>query len=125
MNRAICWFRNHFLRQTLIVFLVGMTALVIQGCFTNPLLAQAEPVTPEATSYQVDNSDRDRLENDNKLVERSRNNLKDTADNVREKLNLDEPVALGTKDFLKSAQKKVEETVKPLTGNEKGTYQNR
>lgn len=125
MNRAICWFKNHFLRQALTVFLVGITAFAIQSfCLTNALLAQAEPVTPEATSYQVDNSDRDRLRNDNKLVERSRNNLKDTADNVREKFNLNEPID-GTKDLLKSTQNKVEETVKPLTGHEKGTYQNR
>jgi hypothetical protein len=125
MKRTICWFKNHFLRQALTVFLVGITAFVMQGfAFTNAQLAQAEPVTPEATSYQVDNGDRDRLRNDNKLVERSRNNLKDTADNVREKLNLDEPIE-GTKDFLKSTQKKVEETVKPLTSNEQGTYQNR
>ncbi len=71
----------------------------------------------------VSKGDRNVLRNDNELVENSKNSLKSTADNIREKLNLDEPLPRSTKEFLKSTEEKVEETVKPITGKREGYYQ--
>jgi hypothetical protein len=123
MNKVISWVKNIHLRQILTVFLMGITIFVIQAFgYSNALQAQAEPVTPEATSYQVERNDKDNIKNDNKLVEKSRRNLKETADNVREKLSLDEPLDSG-KEVLKSAQEKVKDVVEPRTGKNRGYYQ--
>lgn len=51
------------------------------------------------------------------------NPLKDAADNVREKLNLDEPLPRSTKEFLRSTEKRVENTVEPVTQTPEGYYQ--
>ena len=110
MNKIIS-----LLRQIMIVFLVGITVLLFQAfSYSNTLQAQAEPVTPEATSYQVNRNDTN-IE-DNKLVQ-SRNNLKETAENVREKSNIDADDS-GKKDLANSVQEKIEELVKPLTKKE-------
>lgn len=124
MNKVISWLPSLFLRQVLKVCLVLFTVVAI-GTFgySNLLQAQAEPVTPEATSYQANGTDSVKLKNDNKLGEKSTNPLKEAAENIKEKLNLDEPIDPGTKDFLNSVEKNVEKTVKPVTGNEKGYYQ--
>ena len=110
MNRI-----TSLLRQIMIVFLVGITVFVIQAfSYSNTLQAQAEPVTPEATSYQVNRNDTN-IE-DNKLVQ-PKNNLKETVDNVREKSNIDEGNS-GKKDLVNSVQEKIEELVKPVTKKE-------
>jgi len=44
------------------------------------------------------------------------NVIQKVADNVREKLNLDEPVPQSTKDFLSDVQQKVDDVVAPITG---------
>lgn len=107
------------LRQLMIVFLVVIAVFITQAFgYSNNLQAQAEPVTPEATYYQAKGNDTNKIENDNKLVERSRKNLKETADNVREKLNVDEPSDPGTKGFFNSVQEKVEDVLRPITGQE-------
>ncbi|MDM9383261.1 hypothetical protein QUB80_21455 [Chlorogloeopsis sp. ULAP01] len=54
----------------------------------------------------------------NQVVDSAKRNLKDTAGNVREKLNLDEPVPEATKDFIQSAKQKVGEAVESLTGSQ-------
>lgn len=110
MNRIIS-----LLRQIMIIFLVGITVFVIQAfSYSNTLQAQAEPVTPEATSYQVNRNDTNIEDKD--LV-KSRNNLKETADNVREKINNNagDPAK---KDLVNSVQEKIEELVKPITKKE-------
>jgi hypothetical protein len=113
-----------FLRQTSIVLLVGITVFFAQaiGC-DNFYLAQAEPVTPEATAYRAEGIEQTTAIDKNNPLEQVKQNLKETAENVKEKLNLDEPLDPGTKEVLNSAQKNVEKTVKPLTGKEQGTYQ--
>lgn len=63
------------------------------------------------------------FEDNNPYVENSRNNLKETADNVREKLNLDQPIPQSTKDFLNEVQNNFEDMVEPITGEEHGYYQ--
>ena len=113
--------QNLSLRKILTVFLVGVTFFVIQAAgFSNASPALAEAVTPEATSYQVERVETNNIKSDNGLIEK----VKEAADNVREKLNLDEPIDPGTKEVFNSVEKRVEETVKPITGKEKGSYQN-
>jgi hypothetical protein len=51
------------------------------------------------------------------------NPFKEIADNVREKLNLDEPLPESTKEFLGTTQKKVDNAVEPITGTKEGYYQ--
>ncbi|MBD2198523.1 MULTISPECIES: hypothetical protein [Calothrix] len=48
---------------------------------------------------------------DNSQIENSRNKLSNAADNIREKLNLDEDTPRATKDFLHSVKSKVGEVV--------------
>ncbi|MBW4569600.1 MAG: hypothetical protein KME31_16705 [Tolypothrix carrinoi HA7290-LM1] len=56
------------------------------------------------------------LETDTKSVDTGKNPLQSIADNVRQKLNLDEPLPESTKEFLGSTQKRVEKAVEPITG---------
>jgi hypothetical protein len=120
MKKVNSLLQNLSLRKILTVFLVGVTFFVIQAFgFSNASPALAEAVTPEATSYQVDRVETKNIKKDNGLIEK----VKEAADNVREKLNLDEPIDPGTKDFLNSTQERVEDAVKPITGKEKGSFQ--
>ena len=97
------------LRQIMIIFLVGITVLLFQAfSYSNTLQAQAESVTPEAKSYQV-NRNNTNIE-DNKL----KNNLKETVDNVRGKSNIYKGDS-DKKDLVNSVQEKTEELVKPIT----------
>jgi len=114
MQKAIA-----FLRQTSIVLLVGITVFFAQafGC-DNLYLAQAELVTPEAKAYRVEGIEKTTAIDKKNPLEQVKQNLKETAENVKEKLNLDEPLDPGTKEVLNSAQENVEKTVKPLTGKE-------
>lgn len=83
------------LRRILTVFLVGLTFFVTQAFGYGALQAQAnETVTsPEGIYYKgtPEGAGRinhnDNIRNDNNLVEQARKNLKETADNVREKVN--------------------------------------
>ena len=120
MKQVTSLLQNLSLRKILTLFLVGVTVVVIQAFgFINASPALAEAVTPEATSYQVDQVETKSIKKDNGLIEK----VKETADNVREKLNLDEPIDPGTKEVFNSVEKQVEKTVKPITGKEKGSYQ--
>ncbi len=56
------------------------------------------------------------LETDTKSVDTAKNPLQSIVDNVREKLNLDEPLPESTKEFLGSTEKRVEKLVEPITG---------
>ncbi|MBW4630053.1 MAG: hypothetical protein KME49_32225 [Brasilonema octagenarum HA4186-MV1] len=79
--------------------------------------------TPEATHYNA-TPDEDNFSKGNKLSQNSgQNPLKEIADNVREKLNLDEETPRATKEFLRSTERKVENTVEPVTGTREGYYQ--
>jgi predicted PurR-regulated permease PerM len=119
MNRIISWLPNLNLRKILTVFLVGMAFLVMQAfSYGNQLQAQAKPLTPEASAYDVDQSEPEQIKNENDLVGQSRRNLKDTADNIREKLNLDQPIYPGTKEFLNDVQDSVKDATKAVTGND-------
>lgn len=121
MNPLITSLLNLRLRQIFTVFLIGLTFWVMQAFgYSNQLQAQAKSLTPEASSYQVDNTDTPdigQLQND-KQVENAQKNLKDTADNVREKLNLDQPIYPGTKEVLNDVQNSLKGAVDTVTGND-------
>jgi hypothetical protein len=123
MNRLSFWMKN-ILRQTVIVFLIGLTFLGIQTFSDGNamLVAQADTVkTPEGIYYKG-TPDESEIRN-NQQVDNNRNDIKRAANNIREKLNLDEPVPQSTKKFLKFTERKVERAVKPITGSPKGYYQ--
>lgn len=71
--------------------------------------ASARSLTPEANEYQVDEAPT--IDLDNEHAHRSQQNLKNTADNIREKLNLDQPLYPGTKEFINDVQDKAGETI--------------
>lgn len=99
--------------QTLVAFLVGITFLVslVLGASVYELPAQAASLTPEAKNYQVDHSNtqirvnpeqyQDKVEETGKEVGGS---LKNAAETVRERLNLDQPLPESTKDFFKQVR---------------------
>lgn len=63
------------------------------------------------------------VETDTKPVDTGKNPLQSIVDNVREKLNLDEPLPESTKEFLDSTEKRVEKAVEPITGTKEGYHQ--
>jgi Tfp pilus assembly protein PilO len=96
-------------------------AVFFVQCFSyNPALsAQADIMkTPEAKYYNAEPTEKDK-----QLVDNAKSNLKDIGENVREKLNLDEPLPESTKEFLNSTQNKLEDTIEPITGKKQGYYQ--
>jgi ABC-type dipeptide/oligopeptide/nickel transport system permease component len=121
MNKVISWMKNLLLRQVITVFVMGITLFALPNLNYSGVL-QAQVMTPEDYSDMVYSNNQANVSNNNPL-ENLKEGLKETADNVREKLNLDEPIPESTKEFLNSVQEKVEETVEPITGTEHGYYQ--
>ncbi|MBW4684094.1 MAG: hypothetical protein KME40_03135 [Komarekiella atlantica HA4396-MV6] len=118
------------LRQVLTVFLVAITFFAIPAFgYSTTLQAHAANTvtTPEGTYYKgVPDSDVNDLTNKaNRAADRTGKNAKSAVNNIREKLNLDEPMPRSTKNFLQSTKEKVEDSVKPITGNNEGYYQDK
>lgn len=118
MNQVMSLLKSVLLRVTLSLFLVAATFLVSATLgYGTSLSAQAEPLTPEATQYQVDSPDspfktdaegiKDQAENAAKNTQDAGNNLiqklENAGDTIREKLNLDQPLYPGTKEVLDDA----------------------
>jgi hypothetical protein len=124
MQRLFSWLQNMLLRQIIIVFFLSFVFFSFQiFSYGNDFLAKADTVTtPEGIYYKGTPNNNAPIRN-NQQVDNAQKNLKGTAENVKEKLNLDEPIPKGTKEFLDSAQTKVEETVEPITGKRHGYYQ--
>ncbi len=58
MNRVISWLQNLLMRVILTLSLVGIAFLISPALgYDNSFQAQAEPLTPEATQYQVNSKD--------------------------------------------------------------------
>ncbi|MEH2437225.1 MAG: hypothetical protein V7K25_23810 [Nostoc sp.] len=120
MNRVTSWLRNIRISQIVVVFLVGFMFLLGQA-FTYVDVAQADVVTPEGTYYKGIPDGQGEIKNDSQTT-KTQNPLKEAADTIREKLNLDEETPRATKEFLKSTKNQVEETVQPLTETKEGYY---
>jgi len=132
MNRVLSLLQNVLARVVLTLALVGL-AFFLSASLSDigSLQAQAEPLTPEATRYKVNSQDSPFRENDQEKVNeifkdnknpqpasettkqigenlsKSQKSVKgaieNAADNVREKLNLDQPLYPGTKEVLNDA----------------------
>lgn len=97
--------------------LVASVALFVGLLFGGNLPAQAasRSVTPEANSYEIGRayhgqnptSGESYNRSGEDLVDNTQNKLKSAADNVREKLNLDEPISPSTKEFASDVKDKV------------------
>lgn len=85
--------------------------------------------TPEAKAYQLartdlsstktsplrDNGTSSQVADDsNDFIQNSQQQLKDAADNIREKLNLDQPIAPETKEFFRDIQDKSSDTIEGI-----------
>lgn len=136
MNRVISLLQKMRLRQIVTIFLVVLTFLVSTAfdVHGNQLQAQAEPVTPEATKYKTDSGDdqisikQERIKENaeksaklladegkqvkNQAVESTQDSGKNLFDNIREKLNLDEPIDPGTKKAVEQLEDTASEAVK-------------
>lgn len=142
--RTISLMKNIRLRQIVTVFLVVLAFLVstafdIRG---NYLQAWAEPVTPEATSYNTNKSEApnrmkaERIEENaeksakllekegikvtNRAAEAAKDPNKNLFESIKEKLNLDEPIDPGTKEFVEEIKEGASEVVKAPTRALKG-----
>ncbi|MBD2563224.1 MULTISPECIES: hypothetical protein [Nostoc] len=120
MNRVTSWLRNIRISQILVVFLVGFMFLLGQA-FSYVSVAQADVITPEGTYYKGIPDQQGEIRNDTQRT-KSQNPLKEAADNIREKLNLDEETPRATKEFLNSTKNKVRENGQALTETEEGYY---
>jgi hypothetical protein len=79
-----------------------------RGNYNNEI---SEPGTRRQVNYGGRNNRPDAALEDSPQVERAQEGLKGAADNVREKLNLDQPIYPGTKEFINDVKEKVEDTV--------------
>lgn len=148
MNRVISWLKNVFAHVILTLSLVGIAFLLnITVGFDNSSQAQAKPLTPEATQYEVDGEENpfkaeqeagkenlqdtaNRLfaenkkpqdapeitkeigENLNKPARETKQKAEGVLDTIKEKLNLDQPIYPGTKEFVNDVQDNIQETAK-------------
>lgn len=137
--RTISLMKNIRLRQIVTVFLVVLAFLVstafdIRG---NDLQAWAEPVTPEATSYNTTKGEvpnrmkAERIEENaeksakllekegikvtNRAAEAAKDPNKNIFESIKEKLNLDEPIDPGTKEFVEEIKEGASGAVKAPT----------
>lgn len=91
-----------------IIFAVGI-ALIFSSELEfsgNKMQAIATPLTPEAKSYEVARPAPQQTSDTEK-------DAKGVLENIREKLNLDQPIAPSTKNFIKSVKDNVGEAVAP------------
>ncbi|MBE9058082.1 hypothetical protein [Sphaerospermopsis sp. LEGE 08334] len=123
MNRLFKSFQRLILRLLVISFVVfaffGFQAFSSSNAM---LLAQADTViTPEGTYYKG-TPDQEAIRNEQPL-ENTQRQLQETADNIREKLNLDEPIPESTRQFLEDVRTNIDKSLEPITGDKPGYYQ--
>ncbi len=125
MKRVFSWLQNILLRQIILVCLIGFAFFSFQvfNYGNDMLIAKADTVkTPEGIYYKGTPDNNASIRNDQQ-IDNAQKKLKETAENVREKLNLDQPTPRATKEFLDSVQTQVEDSVEPITGTRHGYYQ--
>ncbi|MBD2517973.1 hypothetical protein H6G93_23930 [Nostoc sp. FACHB-973] len=121
MNRLISSLRNIRLHKIVVVFLVGFMFLLGQA-FSYGNIAQADVITPEGTYYKGTPDYQGEIRNDTQ-IRNAQNKLKDTVDNVREKLNLDEKNPQSTKELIDSTKNKAADKTSRLQRDREGYYQ--
>jgi hypothetical protein len=118
MNRLISGLRNMHIRQIVVVFLVGFMFLLGQA-FSYTNIAQADVKTPEGTYYKRIPDSQGEIRNDTQ-IKSSENKLKSLADNVRNKLNLNEKTPQATKEFFDSTKDRAENQTRKFDRETKG-----
>ena len=150
MKQVLSRLQNVLVRVVLTLSLVGV-AFFTSAVFGygNSFQAQAKPLTPEATEYQVDSDSspfkaeqdagKENFQNSaNELFKQNKQpqapsettkeigenltnpaknakgTLEGVAENIKEKLNLDQPIYPGTKEFLNDVQDNVDNVDKQL-----------
>lgn len=132
MKQVITWLQSIKIKQIITILMV-VTAILFStvDMYGNQLLAQAEPITPEATEYNahgVKNNAEIKAERIKEDAEKSAKLLADEGiqvknraaetqgknifETVKEKLNLDEPIDPGTKMAGEQLKEVAEEVVK-------------
>lgn len=122
MNRVISWLRNIHISQIIVVFLVGFMFLLGQA-FSDINVAQADVKTPEGTYYKGIPEGKGEIKNDTQTTN-TQNPLKEAADNIREKLNLDEKTPRATKEFFDPSTNEAGDKASSSDANREGYYQN-
>ncbi len=122
MNQVISRLRNIRLSQILVVFLAGFMFLLGQA-FSYVDVAQADVKTPEGTYYKGIPDELRETRNDSRIRD-AQNPLKETADNIREKLNLDEKTPRATKEFFDPAKNRAGDKASSYGADREGYYQN-
>ncbi len=122
MNQVISRLRNIRLSQILVVFLAGFMFLLGQA-FSYVDVAQADVKTPEGTYYKGIPDELRETRNDSRIRD-AQNPLKGTADNIREKLNLDEKTPRATKEFFDPAKNRAGDKASSYGADREGYYQN-
>ncbi|GBE95363.1 hypothetical protein [Nostoc cycadae] len=112
------------LRKIMVVFLVGFMFLLGQA-FSLVNVAQADVTTPEGIYYkgapEGQYNQNNGIQND-RQVKNSQSKLKGTADNIREKLNLDEDTPRATKEFFNDTKNRVDESADFTKKTKEGYY---
>jgi|GEM_PF-6253843 len=103
------------LRRVVTILLLAVTVW-LGSAFSYSHTLQAKTLTPEANSYQVDRSKAEKGTNRAQylredLVENSQNQLKNTANNVKEKLKLKEPQTSSQSKVAHQVQEKINEAI--------------
>ncbi|WP_414565003.1 MULTISPECIES: hypothetical protein [unclassified Anabaena] len=122
MQHLFSQLKNIVLRQVLIVLLIVTSFFGFISYGNTIAVAQADTVTPEGVYYKGKPDGNASIRNDQQ-VRNAQSGLQNTADNIREKLNLDEPVPQSTKEFLRNTERRTEKAVRPLTKTPEGYYQ--
>ncbi|WP_414544612.1 hypothetical protein [Nostoc sp. CCY0012] len=122
MQHFFSQLKNIVLRQVFIVLLIVTSFFGFISYGNTIAVAQADTVTPEGVYYKGTPDGNASIRNDQQ-VQNAQSGLKNTADNIREKLNLDEPVPQSTKEFLRNTERRTEKAVRPLTKTPEGYYQ--
>lgn len=118
MNQVTLGLKNSRIRLIFTIFWL-VIALFISAAFDygKPLAAQAKPLTQEVIAYQFNSNNVENAQEQDglphkDLIERSRQQLKSRADDIRENMNLDKPVFPNTKDSFDTVQNRDKEAVK-------------
>lgn len=107
---------------SLVLNLILFTAILFSSgtlyqAFVQPMTAKASPYPLAQVNYSRTDLNEPEVKSDNSknLIDNAREQLKETAETVREKLNLDEPISPSTKAFAKDVKEKV---THPLSGDQ-------
>lgn len=125
MNRITSHLQKMGLRQVLATFLVGCAfwASAFLGLLSYEQPAYAASSTPAVKSYQTDQNLR-QTQTSSEAKDGLAGSLKDTAENVKEKLNLDQPLPESTKAFFKQVKGEDVTVEEPRPSGKGGTPQN-